>query len=186
MLKSMRNIEIKARVNDFKKFENCVEKIAKLTTVLRQTDYFFNVDKTHSFGGRLKLRVEKERDNKKAYLVFYKRPNVSGPKLCDYTISPINDPETLRTCLDAAWGTSGIVDKIRHLYMYDQTRIHVDYVTNLGYFMELEVVLRPEQITEEGQAIAENIMKLLDIQENDLINVSYFDLLQKVPISVFQ
>ena len=36
-------------------------------------------------------------------------------------------------------GVKGEVRKRRHLFIYEQTRIHVDEVEGLGNFMELEV-----------------------------------------------
>ena len=41
--------------------------------------------------------------------------------------------------LSNAYGILGIVKKVRLLYLAGQTRIHVDEVTGLGSFMELEV-----------------------------------------------
>lgn len=60
-----------------------------------------------------------------------------------------------------------------------QTRVHVDQVEGLGDFMELEVVLRPDQSLEEGQEIANNLMKKLGVSDEDLITGSYMELFHK-------
>ena len=46
--------------------------------------------------------------------------------------------------------------------------------------MELEVVLRAEQSPAEGQAIAADLMAQLGIQEQNLIEVAYIDLLENL------
>ena len=63
--------------------------------------------------------------------------------------------------------------------MVDQTRIHIDTVQDLGNYMELEVVLRPEQTLEEGQAIARDLQTKLGVKDEDLIECAYVDLLDK-------
>ncbi len=63
--------------------------------------------------------------------------------------------------------------------MVGQTRVHCDHVEGLGDFMELEVQMRDGQTPEEGQQIAEETMKKLDVQKEDLIAGAYIDLLLK-------
>lgn len=67
----------------------------------------------------------------------------------------------------------------RKLYMVGQTRIHIDTVKDLGHFMELEVVLAPEQTVEDGQKIASELQKKLGVQNEDLIDNAYVDMLLK-------
>jgi len=44
-----------------------------------------------------------------------------------------------QTALGLALGIKGVVRKRRVVYMIGQTRVHLDQVEGLGYFMELEV-----------------------------------------------
>ncbi len=60
-----------------------------------------------------------------------------------------------------------------------QTRIHLDEVEGLGEFIELEVVLRPEQTDAQGQAIAVDLMNKLGVREADLLEGAYMDLLEE-------
>ncbi len=71
----------------------------------------------------------------------------------------------------------GVVRKERLLYMVGQTRVHLDSVEGLGHFVELEVVLRPGQSDDEGQAIARDLMARLGIREADLLETAYMDML---------
>jgi predicted adenylyl cyclase CyaB len=69
------------------------------------------------------------------------------------------------------------VKKVRTLYLIGQSRIHVDRVENLGDFLEIEVVLKPEQTLEEGNVIMDNLISKLEIDKSDLIEGAYADLL---------
>jgi adenylate cyclase class IV len=72
-------------------------------------------------------------------LIFYDRQDVEGPKLSDFSKTTIQDPLSLMEVLFQARGIKGIVLKKRILFIYNQTRIHIDDVVGLGNFMELEV-----------------------------------------------
>jgi predicted adenylyl cyclase CyaB len=166
------NIEIKARVNDFD--ELCQRAEAASDTpvqIIPQEDTFFHTPK-----GRLKLRLLKP---DYAQLVYYERPDQDGPKRSHYYIYETHDPAGLKTALSLALGVRGVVRKTRYLYLAGQTRIHLDDVESLGYFMELEVVLRDDQSEAEGQSVAEDLMARLGIQKEDLLEGAYMDLLEK-------
>ena len=166
------NIEIKARVPDFEALRRRADQLRDTPVqVIPQEDTFFNC-----LNGRLKLR---ELGPQRGQIVYYHRADVAGPKLSEYQIFETGDPAGLKSILSAAYGVRGVVSKVRYLYMVGQTRIHLDEVSGLGKFMELEIVLRPGQTDAEGQSIAENLMSKLDIKPGDLIEGAYMDLLEK-------
>ncbi|XP_048158137.1 uncharacterized protein LOC125325279 isoform X1 [Corvus hawaiiensis] len=137
--------------------------------VLFQTDTFFRVPR-----GRLKLRRTQDG---RGELIFYERPDAAGPKLSSFTITPTADPEGLQAVLAQSLGVLGTVTKERLLLLLGQTRLHLDRVQGLGDFLELEVVLRPEQSVQDGQRLARELLRELGIAERDLISGAYLDLL---------
>ena len=72
------------------------------------------------------------------------------------------------------------VRKQRTLYLIGQTRIHLDRVDQLGEFVELEVVLKNEQTTEQGTAIANGLIVSLGLQTAERIPHAYADLLAEL------
>lgn len=74
-------------------------------------------------------------------LIYYKRSNVFGPKLCDYEKVALDENACsgIANILIESNGSVGIVKKTRKVYMIDQTRVHIDDVEGLGNFLELEV-----------------------------------------------
>jgi len=164
-----RNVEIKARV-DLAALQSLVEAIADDgPKELLQSDTFFGCR-----DGRLKLR---EFADGSAELIYYRRPDQSGPKESLFFVGAITDPETTKHILSASNGVLGVVKKRRLLYWIGQTRVHLDRVDGLGEFLELEVVLRGDQSTDEGTAIAHRLMETLHIQRDQLIEGAYLDLL---------
>ncbi|MCP4814454.1 MAG: CYTH domain-containing protein [Planctomycetaceae bacterium] len=75
-------------------------------------------------------------------------------------------------------GIRGVVSKQRDLFMIGPTRIHLDQVADLGSFLELEVVLQPEQTLEQGQEVANMLMAELGIGADHLVSHAYIDLLE--------
>lgn len=168
-----RNIEIKARVNDLPALTAQVAALADNGPIeIFQDDTFFACA-----DGRLKLRMF---DPTRGELIYYRRPDQSGPKTSFYRIAPTASPDALREVLTLAHGQTGRMVKQRTLYLIGRTRAHLDRVERLGTFMELEVVLRDGESTEVGQQEAETLMERLGIQPAQLIDCAYTDLLHQL------
>ena len=165
-----RNVEIKARVFDLTSIRARAEAIADSGPVLiEQVDTFFE-----GRNGRLKLR---EFPGENGELIYYDRPDSVGPTESQYIRAASSDPGELREALSRALGVKAVVRKRRTLYLTGQTRIHLDEVEGLGQFVELEVVLRPEQSTADGIQVAEDLMEKLGITSDSLLDKAYVDLL---------
>ncbi len=166
------NVEIKARLRDRTAIEARARQLTDLPVeIISQVDTFFATQK-----GRLKLR---ELAAHRGQLIYYERVDQGGPKRSDYHIFETRDVAGLRETLALALGVRGIVKKVRSLYLIGQTRLHLDQVDGLGDFMELEVVLRPDQSDAEGMAIATDLMHRLGISDSDLLEGAYMDLLEQ-------
>ena len=90
---------------------------------------------------------------------------------------PTADPEGLCEVLAVALGIRGVVRKRRTVYIIGPTRVHLDQVEGLGEFVELEVVLQPEQDLSVGEVVARELMAKLGISASQLIDRAYIDLL---------
>jgi adenylate cyclase class IV len=102
----------------------------------------------------MKLR---EFSDDKAELIYYMRSNETGPTV----------------------GVFGQVRKTGHVFWAGRTRIHLDDVDGLGPYLELEVVLEPDEPTESGIKEAESLMELLEINKDSLVSEAYVDLLNR-------
>jgi len=165
------NIEIKAHARAFEEIKTRAATLSDTAgEIIEQEDTFFVTPQ-----GRLKLRVLAAQ---RAQLIYYARSDQSGPKRSDYRIFETSDPENLKAVLSLAYGVRGVVRKTRYLYLAGQTRIHLDEVSGLGNFMELEVVMQPGQTDQQGQAIAEDLMQKLGVSPEDLLEGAYMDLIE--------
>ncbi|KAJ0170001.1 hypothetical protein K1T71_014607 [Dendrolimus kikuchii] len=174
----MRNVEIKAKIKDYKEICKLAEELSGgPPTIINQDDTFYKVNH-----GRLKLRVYRD---KSATLVRYDREDNGEPNLCEYELlnfskEESDKPKLLDEMLRKCCGTRGRVIKERKLFMVGQTRIHIDTVKDLGHYMELEVVLDDSQSLEDGQKIAKELQNKLQVRDEDLIHCAYVDLLDKL------
>ncbi len=165
-----RNVEIKARIS---RFGSIIEQISEMAdegpSVIDQEDTFFRTPR-----GRLKLR---KFSGSSGELIYYERPDSIQPIASCYVISSSSAPDSLRNALAHALGVRGVLRKRRLLYLLGQSRIHLDEVEGLGKFIEIEVVLKSGQSTEEGVRIARDLMATLGIDESSLVDKAYIDLL---------
>lgn len=163
-------MEIKAKARSWNQQLAQAAKLSSSRELLSQEDVFFLVTR-----GRLKLR---KFNNGEAQLIFYQRSNQKDPKLSGYEIVPVDNPSGMENLLDKSLGKQQVIRKDGTVFMCGQTRIHFDEVEDLGEFIELEVVMKPDQSEEEAKTIAQKIMEKLGIQSEDLIENSYADMVK--------
>ena len=168
----MRNIEIKARL----KSVSCAEPIASEFAGsgpharLLQVDTYFNVP-----DGRFKLREE----GGTGELIYYRRPDTPGPGRCEYVIASIDSPAEVKEVLEAALGISCVVRKQRTVYLYQNVRIHLDQVEGLGAFLEFEAVMPEGSPDSEGESLLLDLMRAFGLEQADLVDCSYCDLMKQ-------
>jgi len=132
----------------------------------RQIDTYYNIPK-----GRLKLR--EIQGEKKAELIFYERENITGPKKSKVMILEIQEPESFKLFFQRALTKRIVIEKKREIYKYKGTQIHLDYVKDLGTFIEFE---RETTDSVKDRKSLDDLIKKLKIRDKDLIKVSYSEL----------
>jgi predicted adenylyl cyclase CyaB len=171
------NIEIKTILRDRQRVEAIAAGLSDIgPELIHQEDYFFRCDEA-----RLKLRVL---GADRGELIRYERTNVAETRCSRYLIARTPDPMTLLEILGKTLGKIGEVRKDRTLYMIGQTRVHLDRVTGLGDFLELEVVLRHGQSEDEGKKITHELLSTFGIDSKDLVAEAYIDLLPNEPNAI--
>jgi homotetrameric cytidine deaminase len=167
-----RNVEVKARDADpGRTLQLALALGASDEGVLRQRDTYFARAR-----GRLKLR---EQEGGGAELIAYARPDAEQARTSAYRIAAVADPDAVREALDAALGTRVVVDKRRHLLLYENVRIHLDEVEGLGAFVELEGVAAVDSDLTRERELVERLRG--ELQLGEPIAVSYSDLLLDQP-----
>lgn len=165
------NIEFKAVSNNPNKIREILRtKNAEFRGKDHQIDTYFKV-----LSGRLKIRE----GNIETALIHYERPDVADLKQSNillYPLDPTNAP-ILKTILTKTLGILAVVDKEREIYFIENVKFHIDEVKNLGTFVEVEAIDNDETIdTPKLQEQCKYYRNLFQIMNNDLIDVSYSDL----------
>lgn len=165
----MRNIELKARLADWERvLHACTEIGAEPQGELHQIDTYFNVP-----SGRLKYRAISPGED---YLVAYHRPDIAAAKACDYTIA--HSSEGARDLLAESLGVLAVVDKVRTLFLWENVRIHLDRVKELGEFIEFEAVLEDGRYDDaDGHEKLKRLCTEFQIADADIEARSYLDLM---------
>ena len=166
------NIEIKAKSNNQDAIREILKsKNADFKGIDHQIDTYFKVN-----NGRLKLREGKIEN----HLIHYQRENKEGPKQSDVTLFKSDPKSSLKEILTKALGILVVVDKKREIYFIDTVKFHIDVVEDLGTFVEIEAIdndgtIGKDRLLEQCQFF----LDLFKISQEDLISVSYSDLLLK-------
>lgn len=164
------NVEIKAHCSDPEPIRKYLQDNgASFKGVDHQVDTYFRVPQ-----GRLKLREGWIENN----LIYYRRPDQAGPKTCEYILHPVDKDSHLKTLLTEAIEILIVVDKVREIYYINNVKFHIDQVNGLGSFMEIEATCHDGTLTRDQLLVqCRYYQSQLNIPENELITVSYSDLL---------
>jgi predicted adenylyl cyclase CyaB len=163
----MLNFEVKTRISNF---EEILKKIQNIGAVYKETmsqiDYYF------------KIGIEKEKireiNHHTMSLISYKRLEKGGRKDSNYDIKTLSLKQK-KTLLEHK-PLLCLVDKTRQLWMYKNTRIHIDNVVGLGNFMELETVVK-DISKNQGLNEFKEVVKKLEIDLEETEPFSYSDLI---------
>jgi adenylate cyclase class IV len=165
-----RNIEIKARVSDLAAARaRALACGARPFAVEEQTDRYYTLDG----GRRVKLRSIR---GGRAELIEYDRPEEAGVRGSEYRVTPVRD-EAAGICLVPRTPPLVVVRKRREILLWDNVRIHLDEVEELGTFLELEAVVDETHDDQICRAQIATLMSALALAAADLIAASYAELL---------
>jgi predicted adenylyl cyclase CyaB len=168
----MKLIEIKARCSNPSKVRQLLlqQPNIQFIGVDAQVDTYFKIP-----SGRLKLRE----GNIENSLIYYDRENKKDAKKSDVTLYKPTEVVSLKAVLLAALPTLIVVKKKREIYFIDHIKFHVDTLTTLGSFLEIEVIDAADamDITKMKEQ-CQWYMELFDVQQEDLMENSYSDMLQ--------
>ncbi len=177
------NLEFKAQ---FQSLDELYPRLADLNAVhhetVHQIDTYFHVtkgkDALKSGACQPRLKLREVNGWSEGWLIYYERPNQEESRYSQYQLCEIADPGSLKNLLTLALGVKTIVKKQREIWMFNHTRIHLDTVTDLGQFIELETVFQGQT---EVDAIDEHryVKTTLRLDTTDPIAVSYSDLIMQ-------
>jgi predicted adenylyl cyclase CyaB len=162
------NLEIKIQLDSHDLALNVLKKLnAEFVRVINQKDVYYKLP-----GFLLKLRIEDEEE----CLIKYNRDEENPDRFSDYEVIFFKSSGTEKF-FNSIFEIEAVVEKKRTLYLYKNTRIHLDTVKNLGNFMEFETLVL------DGKEDARKRFKFLvgqfGIDTKKQIKCSYRDLILK-------
>ncbi len=165
------NLELKAKYPNIKRAEAIAVELSETEQeVLQQVDTYYSVPH-----GRLKLREIKSIKGDTAELIWYERDEEGGDRMSRYERVSVDTSSGFLSILTEALSPDVTVEKQRTVYMWNDCRIHIDLVEQLGPFVEFEILT--EQRSDEKERL-QFLKEKFGITELDIINCSYSDLLR--------
>ncbi len=160
------NLELKIQLENP---GHVIEKIQSISAEykgeLNQVDVYYQYKE-----GLLKLRTE----NGSQTLIKYNRNEKTGSRWSDYQLLSLENNDA-REYLDDILETETVVEKSRQLYLFDNTRIHLDTVKWLGSFLELETLVIKGR-DDAGKRFS-HLIEILGLDTEHEIRKSYRDLM---------
>lgn len=165
----MKNIEVKCPLPDRAATERILVAMeAERHWVRAQRDTFFDVP-----NGWLKIREEDGR----AEVISYRRAtDTDAPRASDYDVVEVESAPLWDRVFSRVLPRGGVVDKERTLWIYRHTRIHLDRVSELGDYLELETVIDGISYA-GGLEESHHLIDVLQLDRASFIGVPYREML---------
>ncbi len=166
----MRNLEFKAELREPGLARTVLERAgAKRIGKARQVDTYFRVP-----SGRLKRRLT---EGSPPEYIFYTRPDDGAPKVSVY--SRMTDAQAKARFGEQEMHTRCVVAKSRELWKLGPTRIHLDEVEGLGWFLEFERELSEDEVNmDRAHGDLKRLRQQLAPTLGETISRGYADLLE--------
>jgi len=166
-------VEIKARSNDHDRLRSILlAHHADFKGTDRQKDTYFDIPH-----GRLKLR-EGVIEN---FLIYYDRNDQPEPKQSDVLLAATPDSARFKQIFSKLFDIFAVVEKEREIYFIENVKFHLDTVSGLGTFMEIEAIdHNGRRSSDELRTQCHGYMSLLGIRPEDLLMSSYSDMVRCV------
>jgi len=160
------NLELKTKLKSHIKVLKILNSIgAENKGILNQKDVYYSVPK-----GLLKLRIENGNES----LIYYNRDEKGKNRWSDYDYIRFSDSGAEKM-FNKIFEVETIVQKKRQLFLYDNTRIHIDTVKKLGKYLELETLVIKGK--SNAQKRFKHILDLMELKDLPEIRKSYRDLM---------
>lgn len=163
------NLEIKVALPSHTKVKSILREIgAEFKGILSQKDIYFK-----SPSCLLKMRIIQ---NDRIELIKYNRVESGDTRWSNYEVILLSGKK-VPGFFDNILKTETVVEKKRELWLYDNTRIHLDKVKGLGYFLELETLVLNGK--KDAQKRFDYMVKVLKLDFDNQIRSSYRNLMKK-------
>ena len=159
------NLEIKVKLESHDNALKVLNELkAEFVKEIYQKDVYYEIP-----GSLLKLRIEDDGES----MIKYLRDEVNPDRFSDYEVIYFKSMGNEKF-FNSIFQTETIVEKKRLLYMYDNTRVHLDTVKDLGTFMEFETLVLKGK--EDAKKRFSYLIDKFSINTNEQIKGSYRDL----------
>lgn len=179
----MLEVEVKIKLDDF---DGVITKLVELGyqkgTTVYEYDNYYNSKYYDLKEADKALRIRKHLNVETGAVKYVL--NYKGPKCDDYTMTreeyqfEVPSLELGESIINGlGYHVAGNVEKTRIHYVKDGIKICLDEVTNLGKYMELEVMAGDESGYDEAISIINDILLSLGYSMSDSIRKSYLSMI---------
>ena len=159
------NLEIKIKLGSHEPALAVLKELnAEFVKELYQKDVYYKIPRY-----LLKLRIEDEGES----MIRYIRDEVNPDRFSDYEVIYFKAGGNEKF-FNTIFETETVIEKKRLLFMYKNTRVHLDTVKHLGKFMELETLVLDGK--DDAKKRFSFLIDKFSININEQIKGSYRDL----------